>query len=370
MKKIILLVCITLLVSCGDKSGQPVDAKNTTGNNASQSGNKDSQKGKWGNKDDNTPEKNAINVEASQVYTGEAISIFNTTTILEADLESAVTSKASGIVLDINVEVGDKVSEGDVLAVLESDVQELQFKSAEANYQKSLNNYERAKALIGKGLANQEQVDNLKFETKALKTKLDEARLDLEFTKVQAPISGLITKRNIKKGNLIPQHSEVFEIVNFESIQAIVNIPESKWTQMRNGLEARINFAGIDEMVSGKILRIDPVVDSSTGTFRVTIEINNTDLEKLRPGLFGKTQIILDKHDNAVLVSKDAVIREDKDNYVYVINDDKTVSKVVIETGYEMDDSIEVLSDLEIGQKVVTTGKNNISEESLVEVVE
>jgi membrane fusion protein (multidrug efflux system) len=314
-----------------------------------------------------------INVEAQEVVLGDAVSVFKSTTILEADEESEVTTKSSGIVLQINSEVGEYVEEGDVLAVLESDQQKLRLESAEATYQKSLHNYERAKILLAKGLSNKESVDNLKFETQSLKTNLEQAKLELEYTKVRAPISGVITERHVKKGNLIPMNFAAYKIVNFDSIQSVINVPEDKWNVFKENLDVEFDFSSISHKVMGKILRIDPVVNSNTGTFRVVIELN--DIEKaqsigLRPGLFGKTNIILDKHENTMLISKNAVIREDELAYTYVINEGNTVKKHNLELGYEMDDQLEVLEGVSAGDRVVTTGKNNVSSDSKVEVVE
>jgi membrane fusion protein (multidrug efflux system) len=376
MKKITLLVLILILSACG-KQQADTDQKGVKGTKQIQGQDKTTNKGKKirkgkKGKDGKGDEEVIINVEAEKVVSGDALSVFKTTTLLEADLESDVTSKASGIVLQINVEVGDKVQAGDVLAVLESDVQKLRLQSATANYQKSLHNYDRAKTLLKKGLANQESVDNLKFETRSLKTNLDQAQLDVEFTQIKAPISGVITQRNIKKGNLIQVNTAVYHIVDFNSLQAIINVPENKWGLFKQGLTALFDFASFDRTVMGKILRIDPIVDSSTGTFRVVLALDKTDsnLMGLRPGLFGKTQIVLDKHTNVPMLSKNALIREDDRSYVFVINDDNSVSKTTVTLGYEMDDSIEVLSGLSVDQQVVTTGKNNVSEGSKVEVID
>ncbi len=314
-------------------------------------------------------EEIVINVEAIQLIKGDAVSVFNTTTIIEADLESAVTSKASGIVLSINVEVGDAVKEGDVLAVLESDAQKLRLQSANANYQKSSHNYERAKTLLEKGLVNQESVDNLKFETQSLKTSLDQAKMDVDFTKITAPISGVITKRSIKKGNLIQPNTAVYEIVNFDSLQAVINVPESKWGAFETGLSVVFNFSSMGKNFYGSILRIDPIVDSTTGTFKVVIALDESDAT-LRPGLFGKAQIILDKRENALLIDKDAVIREDRNTFAFVVNEDSTVTKTPITLGYQLQDHIEVLEGLTDNQSVVTTGKNNLSSGSKIKVIE
>lgn len=386
MIRIYLIVFLVIfIVACGskpptdDKSGSnkteaSAKAKDCKKPNKAGMG-KDGSRGKRGKEGESEEceEEIIINVEAETVYRGDAVAVFKTTTILEADQESEVTSKASGIVLEINAEVGDRVKEGDVLAVLESDQQQLRLESAEANYQKSLHNYERAQTLVKKGLSNQESVDNLKFETRSLKTNLNQARLELEYTQVKAPISGVVTARNIKKGNLIPLNTAVYAIVDFDSLQAVVNVPEDKWTLFKNDLEVQFEFTNLKDVISGHILRIDPIVDSSTGTFKVVIAIDDIDkniLLGLRPGLFGKTHIVLNKHENTLLVTKNAVIREDTNAYVYVINEDKSVTKTNIELGYEMDDSLEVLSGLTQGQQLVTTGKNNVSAESKVEVIQ
>ena len=362
MKKIILLLFIITLTSCsfGDKSTDSQSKSKT----------KNSHSNKKNQKDKDEKDEVIINVEATEIYAGDAISVFKTTTILQADLESAVTSKASGIVLQINAEVGDKVKAGDVLAVLESDVQQLRLKSAKANYQKVLNNYQRAQSLLKKGLANKESVDNLKFETQSLKTSLQQAQLDLEFTQIKAPIAGIITKRSIKKGNLIQLNTAVYEIVDFHSLQAVINVPEDKWNLFSTGLSVNFKFSSLPQTLKGEILRIEPYVDSATGTFKVVIAINDAIKYKLRPGLFGKTEIIIDQHKNTLLVSKNAVIREDDNAFVYAINADNTVSKKDVQLGYEMDDAYEILSGIELNTKVVTTGKNNLAEGSHVEVIE
>ena len=373
MKRLIIVIMVMSIVACGsapvdDKKDKSKD-KNSSQVDANEKGKKDKAKK---SKDGKEEEQVIINIEAANIRIGNATSVFRTTTILEADLESAVTSKASGIVLQINVEVGDKVEAGDVLAILESNVQQLKYESANANYQKILNNYERAKSLLKKGLANKESVDNLKFETQSLKTNLGQAKLDLEFTKIKAPISGIITKRNIKKGNLIQINTQVYDIVDFDSLQAVINVPEDKWNLFKTGLEAYFNFTSFVDVVKGQVIRVDPIVDSSTGTFKVVINIDGSQeiAKNLRPGLFGKTEIVLDKHEDTLLVSKNAVIREDETAYVYEINSDNTITKRNISIGYEMDDDLEILSGIEVDKRVVTTGKNNVSEESIVAVIE
>jgi len=320
-------------------------------------------------KDKPEKEKVVINVEAATSYLGKSIATFKSTAILEADRAATVTTKTSGIILDILVEEGDIVKQGDVLLVLESDEQVLSLNRAKANYDKSLNNYNRAQQLISKGLTNKEQIDNLKFETQSLKSSLDQAKMDLTFTQVKAPFNGVVVRRLVKIGNLIQNATAVFEVVDFNSLQAKIDVPEHQWHIMKKGLDVTFNFDALaGQEVMGKIIRISPVIDSNSGTFVVTVSIDNSDL-LLRPGLFAKAKVIFDQRDDVILVDKDAIIREDELSFVYVIEGESTVEKVQVELGYEMPDSYEIVTGLAEGQQVVTTGKNNLTPDVLVNVV-
>jgi multidrug efflux pump subunit AcrA (membrane-fusion protein) len=152
----------------------------------------------------------------------------------------------------------------------------------------------------------------------------------------------------------------------------VINVPENKWNLFKPGLEALFSFNGFSDVLKGNVIRVDPIVDSSTGTFKVVMNINSSQelTRNLRPGLFGKTDIVLDKHEETLLVTKNAITREDQTAYVFEVNEDNSITKRNLVIGYEMDDSIEILSGIEVGKLVVTTGKNNVTEESKVKVIE
>jgi len=319
--------------------------------------------------EDNEKDKVVINVETSKSFIGDSIATFKSTAVLEADRAATITTKSTGIILDILVEEGDEVKKGEVLLVLESDEQQLNLKSATANYEKSLNNYERAKKLVAKGLTNKEQIDNLKFETQSLKANLDQAKMRLSFTQVKAPFSGTVVKRHVKIGNLVQNGTAVYEIIDFDSLQARIDVPEYQWNTMRPGLKVQFEFEALrQKKISGEVIRVSPVIDVSSGTFGVTIEIENAD-KLLRPGLFAKADIVFDERNNVVLVDKNSIIREDELSYVYVIKGEKETDKVLVSLGYEMPTTYEIISGLNAGQNVVTTGKNNLTPDVEVNVV-
>ncbi len=348
MRKYVILMLLVLISACNKP-------KNTDTSEQTQ--------------DDKDEDKIVINVEASKSYKGDSIATFRSTAVLEADRQATVTTKTSGIILDILVEEGDLVKKDDVMLVLESDEQLLSLKSAQANYDKSLNNYDRAKQLIAKGLTNKEQIDNLKFETESLKSALDQARMNLSFTKIKSPFDGVVVKRHVKIGNLIQNATDVFDVVDFDSLQAKIDVPEHQWHIMKTGLDVSFVFDALGgSQITGEIIRVSPIVDSNTGTFVVTVSVDNS-ARILRPGLFAKANIIYDQRKDVVLVDKDAIIREDELSFVYVLDEENKIKKVEVSLGYEMSDAFEITSGLENNQQVITTGKNNLSPDVEVNVV-
>lgn len=321
------------------------------------------------NKDKKDEEKIIINVETTQTHLGDSVATFKSTAVLEADRQATVTTKTAGIILELLAEEGDEVKAGDVLLVLESDEQQLSLNSAKANYEKSLNNLTRAESLLKRGLSNKEQVDNLRFETKSLKAQLDQAKMNLSFTRVKAPFDGMVVKRHVKMGNLIQNATAVFDVVDFNSLQAKISVPEHHWLLMKEGLPVRFDFDAIkDTSITGEVERIAPMVDSATGTFQITVKVNN-ESHRLHPGLFAKAEIIYDQRKNVVLVDKDAIIREDEAAYVYELDGADKVKRTQVTLGYEMRDEVELTAGLGAKQTVVTTGKSNLTPESWVNVV-
>lgn len=319
--------------------------------------------------DEQSAEQLVLNVEASDVVQGTATAVFRSTAIIEADRQAAVTTKTSGIILQLQAEEGDFVKAGEELLVLESDEQRLSLKQAAASYEKSNNSLQRSEKLLTKGLINQQQVDDLRYETKSLQAAWEQAQMNLSFTRIKAPFAGVVSRRYVKIGNLIQAGTKVFDIVDFNSLQAKISVPEHHWGLIKQGLPVHFEFDALkNQLVKGVVERISPVVDSSTGTFEVTVTVDNKD-GLLRPGLFAKAQIVYDQRDAAVLVDKEAIIRQDDEAYVYLLDGEHQVKKTAVKVGYEMERMIEVLDGLKVGERVVTTGKNTLSPSARVFVV-
>ena len=310
----------------------------------------------------------AIPVEMAQVQRGEISAYYSTTATLEAEQEAMVVAKVRGIVNQLNTEEGDYVKAGQVMARLEDERFKIEAQRAKATLDRMHNEFQRKKELYEKSLISAEQFENAKFEYESQKAAYDLAALNVEYTSIRAPIAGVVSRRLIKAGNMVNTDQQVFKITDLDPLLAILHVPEHEMSKLKIGQKALIRVDAVQgSTFTGEVLRISPVVDAETGTFKVTIAIRDK-TQQLKPGMFGRVRVVYDTRSNALMIPKQAVMSEDGANSVYRIND-KMSFRQQVETGYVNGSNIEILSGLAEGDSVVTIGQSSLQDSALVQVV-
>lgn len=307
-------------------------------------------------------------VEAAEVVAGDISAFFTGTATLEAEEETDVVARVGGVVEEIFVEEGGEVQAGQVLAKLDDDQLTLQLERSRANLEKLENSFRRSQGLFEKSLLSTEDFQSTKYEYEYQKAEFNLAELELGYTSIRAPISGVIAQRFVKIGNMILPNQAAFHIKGLDPIIAVLHVPEHQMSKLSTGQEARLRFDALENTeLIGRIDRISPVVDPLTGTLKVTVAVEDTS-RRLKPGMFVRVHIIHDTHRQAVLVPKDAVITEDKLKTVFVVDGD-VARRRTIETGYINTSHIEVLEGLSPGDRVVTAGKGSLKDATPIEVI-
>jgi len=193
--------------------------------------------------------------------------------------------------------------------------------------------------------------------------------LDLNYSSIRAPISGVVAERKIKVGNMVLPNQATFRVTSLDPLLAVLHVPERQIGKLRVGQLAKLGVDAVrDKEFVGKLTRISPVVDPATGTVKVTVEMHDPS-RQMKPGMFARLNIIYDVRKSTMLVPKDAIMAEDKESAVYVVKDSLALRQIV-ETGYVNTTHIEVLSGLAPQDTVVTTGKGSLKDSSRVELVE
>jgi membrane fusion protein (multidrug efflux system) len=233
---------------------------------------------------------------------------------------------------------------------------------------KSRKEYDRSKRLHEQQLISDEAFANANFEFERLQITLEDRRRELGYTEVRAPISGTITQRMVNLGDHVQIEQELFEIMDFDTMVARVFVSEKNLDELRRGQEARISTSvtgGGREFV-GRVERIAPIVDSRTGTVKVTVAVDRE--RGLRPGLYVDVDLVTATHTEALLVPKRALVYDNDQIFVYRLDDERRVERVYIESTLADRDWIEPAGGLDFGDRVVVAGQAGLKNGALVEL--
>jgi len=311
----------------------------------------------------------AIPVEMATVTSDDVSAFYSGTTTIEADEQAVVVSQITGVVLEINAEEGDFVEAGKILARVETNRYELEVERGNAALKRLETDFQRKKELFEKKLVSADDFERVSAEYDAQKAAVGLARLDLKYTNIKAPISGYVSERMIRAGNLVELHQPVYRITSYDPLLAVLHVPERELSVLHKGQTVSVKLDALPDITfSGEVIRISPVIDPETGTFRVTAEVSDPN-NQLKPGLFGRVDILYDQRQNVPVIPRTAVVTEDEVSHVFVIGEDSNVTRRPVRLGYERNGLVEVIEGVSPGEQVVTAGKGSLSDGSRVEVV-
>lgn len=356
----LLMVAMLGLAACG---GKP-DAEAQEGDKKKEDAAQTAKNGKGPEKKEPQP----VPVEVAPVARRAIEASYAGTAALEAPEEAQVVAKTSGVLLQLLIEEGEQVRAGQVIARIDPDRARLEVARAEATLRKLEAEFNRSKELFDRKLVAADAHERLRFDVATQRAAWDLAKLELSYTNVIAPISGVVAQRMVKAGNLIQLNQAMFRIVNVERLEAVLNVPERELATMRAGLPVTL---GVDSLpgvrFEGSIDRVSPVVEASTGTFRATATFTDKEA-RLKPGMFGRIAVVYDRRDQALSVPRIALLEEESEPAVFVVTEDKVV-RTPVALGYINGEFAEITAGLTEGDQVVTAGKVAVRDGSKVQVI-
>lgn len=309
----------------------------------------------------------AVPVETTAATRRAISASYEGTAALDAPDEAQVIAKTSGIVLQLLTEEGQHVRKGQVLVKLDSERQRLGVQQAQAQVDKLQANYDRSQKLAAAKLVSASDNDQIKYDLANARAALDLARLELSYTDVVAPIAGVVAQRSIKVGNFVQINSPIIRIIDDSTLQATLNVPERELSKLRAGQPATMQLDALPgKTFKGVIDHIAPMVDAGSGTFRVVCRFAGEGL--LQPGMFSRIRIDYDRHADALVVPRIALLDDSADPAVFVVRAGKAV-RVPVGVGYTDGEWAEIRSGLAAGDAVVTAGKAALRDGSAVTVI-
>jgi membrane fusion protein, multidrug efflux system len=333
-----------ILISCGSSKEQNSDAEN-----------------------DSQAKAEAVRVQ--EIGYSEIARTFTQTAQLQAFREVHYAPAAPGRIEKIHAEIGQKVTEGQLLVEMDR----TQLNQALLQLQSLQTDYNRLDTLRKAGSIPQQQYDQIKTQYDLLKSNVAFLQQN---TRLLAPFTGTVSGKYFENGEMFSGapntqagKAAILSLVQTARLKALVRVSESYYPYIKQGMEVTITSDVYPkERFPGTISMLYPTIDPITRTFAVEILINNPQ-EKLRPGMFARAQMELEKVE-AFVVPSLAILKLQGANERYVfINDNGTARRVVVEMGNRYDDRVEVISDqLKAGDQLIVAGHSRLLDGSLVNV--
>lgn len=301
----------------------------------------------------------ALPVEVAMPAIAELYATYPTTAALDTDREALVPARVPGEVVEILVEEGEKVEAGQPLARLDGERLRLEMLEAQARLEMTAREHVRSERLRERGLISAAAAEALAYDLEALEAAYQLKRLEYEYTTIRATIMGVVSHRHIKLGWRLEAGEPAFTITNTEQLVAELYIPQSELAKIAEGQETRIRVdASPGRDFQATIGRVSPTINRDDGSFRATVYIDNAD-GLLAPGMFGRFSIAYEKHPGALTVPSSAIVSEDSESIVYVVEDGAASRRTVV-VGIESGGVTEILDGLASGEPVVVTGHGSL----------
>ena len=303
-------------------------------------------------------------VAVQQVYVQDVPQEATYTSTVQAYVKNNIVPQTAGRITKVNVEVGDRVKKGQVLA----EIDKVQLQQAQLQLHNAEVELGRLKALYEAGGLSKSDLDAVELQYNVAKTQVENL---IENTTLLSPIDGVITARNYDAGDMYAMSAPIFTVEQIKPVKLLVAVSESDYSKVKKGDAVTIKAEAFPDLTfDGKIERIYPTIDPSTRTFNVEVVVPNN-YSTLRPGMFARVCINFGVNKNVVIPDV-AVVKQQGtgDRFVYILNEDGTVSYEKVVLGRRMGAEYEVLSGLSDGATVVTGGQIRLKDGVKVQVNE
>ena len=293
----------------------------------------------------------APTVSVVQVSKREVPQIATYTSTVQPYVKNNIVPQAGGRITKINVEIGDFVKAGQVLA----EIDKAQLQQAQLSLKNQEVELARLKSLYEAGGLSKSDLDAIELQYNVTKTQVENL---LENTVLRSPINGVVTARNYDVGDMCSVASPIFTVEQIIPVKLLVGISESDYSKVKKGDSVEIKADAVpDKTFYGKINRIYPTIDPATRTFTVEVVVQNN-YRTLRPGMFVRATVNFGTNNNIVIPDVAVVKQQGSgERFVYVLNQDGTVTYQKVVLGVRMGAEYEVLEGLEDGATIVTGGQ-------------
>ncbi|HUK57515.1 MAG TPA: efflux RND transporter periplasmic adaptor subunit [Nitrospiria bacterium] len=291
-------------------------------------------------------------------------------------------TEVSGYLTEINVDKGDYVRKGQLLATIDPSEENEKVKQAEEAVRQAEAAQKNADLTLQRYLemrrqdfVSQQDVDNAELAFEVAQTNLEKSKSDLQgrkvhlqYTQLTAPFSGYVTMRYLDPGAMVAPASAppILTLMKIDTVRIQVNVAEQDTHYIRSHLKAEFTVDAFPSLVfHGEVTRFAHAVDPLSRTLLVEIDIPNPDL-KLKPGMYGRLDLIVDRHPKSIILPAEAVLVQESGASVFTVVDG-VVKRIPVTLGYDGGDFLEVAGGLTGQETIILSGQDEVTNGTPVE---
>jgi len=357
------------------------------------------------------------NVKTQKVAIGSLSTLVDYASKFDPVQEVQVFPKTGGKVSSLNVDIGDKVTSGQVLFTLDTaelqaqlQIQQAALAASQANlsrtsltseqtlnksqitYNDAKDNYEKTKTLYDVGAVSKQELDSAKTKydnadidlkaaqkdlaTVAAEAQVEQARASVNSAQIQlnnvtvvSPISGIVSAKDVKVGGIASSQSGSVTVIDSSSMIAEISVPDIVIGKIQVGQTVPVSINAIkDKSLSGAIDRISPNTNSKDNSYLVKVKIDNSQHD-LIAGMFIKILLPAENRNNILMVPNQAIRMENNVNYLYVVING-IVKKVAVTVGISNNVNTEVAGNITEGTDIILEGQSFLNEGEKVNIVQ
>lgn len=318
-----------------------------------------------------TKQAGAQGTDASTVLSG----------VIQSKNKSTVSARMMGYVTSLNVEVGDRVSVGQTILTLKNNelpAKKAQIKAGIAEAEAALKNvkinYDRMKKLWEQESITKKEWDDISAQYDMMKAKVEgsnymknEIDAVIALTTVSAPISGVITSKNINMGDLVNPGAPLMTIEGNKGYEVVTYVSDNQISEVKKGMIIDCHVKALDKAINAKITEISPSAINTGGQFAIKadLQLNNQEKKLIFPGMYANVHMAFDNpidQTQGVFIDKSAIIHRGQLTGIYTISHQNTALLRWIRVGKDYGDRMEVVSGLKPGEEYVIGDLSELSD--------
>ncbi len=264
----------------------------------------------------------------------------------------------SGRVSKLLVKEGEFVKKGDLIATMDPEDYKLVEQLAQTQVEALEPNFKRVDSLVKNDALPQSKLDEIKGRYDAARTQQKRAERQMKYTRLYAPISGVVHELRTAAGQVIASGSPAVILLDIDRLKLKIGVPQKDLKYFTIGDELEVDVPGVKSGIAGKVCHIDYVADATTRSFSIDVEIQNGD-HQLRPSMLANTHITIDRYKGYFVPIHAVMHTLEGSPYLMLVDEaTQTITDAAVKIGIRFGEQLQVTEGLKGGEKIVVRGNN------------